>query len=157
MSSYKQGRRNVKNLGGDKPIWLGIIWSLIRIGLNGSDKNLVGTSLHVPKIRSDGPEYNALNAGSRQDVVVEIVDMRQHIFRSETRQVLTLFWSWLNLFCMKISCGAAIPKRNIRHVTVADRGHCDNGPPEAVRNGLEVGVRRTGLRKINCTWKENHA
>ena len=54
-------------------------------------------------------------------------------------------------------CGAAIPKRNIRHVTVADRGHCDNGPPEAVGNGLEVGVRRTGLRKINCTWKENHA
>jgi hypothetical protein len=29
-----------------------------------------------------------------------------------------------------------------RHVTVADRGHCDNGPPEAVGNGLEVGVRR---------------
>ena len=120
-------------------------------------KKLVGISPHVPKIHSNGPEYNALDAGSRQDVVVEIVDMRQHIFRGETRQVLTRFWSWSNLFRMKISCGAAIPKRNIRHVTVADRGHCDNGPPEAVGNGLEVGVRRTGLRKINCTWKENHA
>jgi hypothetical protein len=47
-------------------------------------KNLVGTSSpQVPKIRSSGPEYNALDAGSRQDVVVEIVDMRQHIFRGE--------------------------------------------------------------------------
>ena len=54
-------------------------------------KKNVGTSPHVPKIRSDGPEYNALDAGSRQDVVVEIVDMRQHIFRGETRQVLTRF------------------------------------------------------------------
>ena len=54
-------------------------------------KNLVGTSPQVPKVRSGGPEYNALDAGSRQDVVVEIVDMRQHIFRGETRQVLTRF------------------------------------------------------------------
>ena len=46
---------------------------------------------------------------------------------------------------------------HIRHVTIADRGHGDHGPPEAVGNGLEVGVRRAGLREINCTWKENHA
>jgi hypothetical protein len=53
---------------------------------------LVGTSPHLPKKRSDGSEYIALDAGSRQDVVVvEIVDMRQHIFRDETRQVLTRF------------------------------------------------------------------
>ena len=51
----------------------------------------MGTSPHLPKIRSDGSEYIALDAGSRQDVVVEIVDMRQHIFRDETRQVLTRF------------------------------------------------------------------
>ena len=54
-------------------------------------KFFAGISPHVPKIHSDGSEYNALDAGSRQDVVVEIVDMRQHIFRGETRQVLTRF------------------------------------------------------------------
>ena len=47
--------------------------------------------------------------------------------------------------------------KHIRHVTISDRGHGDHGPPEAVGNGLEVGMRRTGLREINCTWKENHA
>ena len=42
-------------------------------------------------------------------------------------------------------------KKHIRHVTISDRRHGDHGPPEAVGNGLEVGVRRAGLRKINCT------
>lgn len=48
MSSYKQSRRNVKNLGGDKPIWLGIIWSLIGIGLNESDKKFGGDQSPSP-------------------------------------------------------------------------------------------------------------
>ena len=43
------------------------------------------------------------------------------------------------------------------HVAVSDGGHGDDGPPKAVRNGLEVAVRRSSLRKVNRTGKQNHA
>jgi hypothetical protein len=38
----------------------------------------------------------------------------------------------------------------VRHVSVTDGGHGDDGPPEAVRNGFEVGLRRARLRKVHC-------
>ena len=38
----------------------------------------------------------------------------------------------------------------VRHITITDGSHCDYGPPKPVRNGLEVGVRGTSLREINC-------
>ena len=45
----------------------------------------------------------------------------------------------------------------VRHIAVTDGGHGDDGPPKAVRNGLEVAVRRSSLRKVNRTGKQNHA
>ena len=38
----------------------------------------------------------------------------------------------------------------IRHIAVSNGGHGDHRPPETVRNGLEVGMRGSSLRKINC-------
>ena len=41
----------------------------------------------------------------------------------------------------------------VRHVTIADGGHRHDGPPEGIRDGLEVGKLRAGLGKIDGTWK----
>ncbi len=39
----------------------------------------------------------------------------------------------------------------VRHVTIADGGHRHDGPPEGIRDGLEVGKLRAGLGKIDGT------
>lgn len=41
----------------------------------------------------------------------------------------------------------------VRHVTIADGGHRDYGPPESIRDGFEVGYLRASLGKIDGTWK----
>ena len=41
----------------------------------------------------------------------------------------------------------------VRHVTIADCGHRDNGPPERIRDGFEVGHFRASLGKIDGTRK----
>ena len=44
----------------------------------------------------------------------------------------------------------------LRHVSIADCGHGDHGPPEAVRNGLEVAVRGASLSEVNGGGEENN-
>lgn len=39
----------------------------------------------------------------------------------------------------------------VRHVTIADGGHRDYGPPESIRDGFEVGNLRASLGKIDGT------
>ena len=48
-------------------------------------------------------------------------------------------------------------KENVRHVAVANCRHCDDSPPKSVRNWLEVWLRRSGLRKINCAGEQYDA
>ena len=55
-----------------------------------------------------------------------------------------------NKACMKTSTKKDLKHKAIRHIAVSNGGHCDHRPPETVRNGLEVGVRGSSLRKINC-------
>lgn len=46
-----------------------------------------------------------------------------------------------------------IESNHVRHVAVSYGGHGYNGPPEPVRNWLEVWLRRPSLGKVNSAWK----
>jgi hypothetical protein len=78
---------------------------------------------------------------------------------ADVRLLLLLFITAIVLY-LEESVGSLVVAASylsLRHVSVSDCGHGDDGPPEAVGNGLEVRVRRAGLGEVDRTREENHA
>lgn len=45
----------------------------------------------------------------------------------------------------------------VPHVTISDRGHSDDGPPERVRYGLEEGHFGARLSEIDSRREQDHS
>ena len=60
--------------------------------------------------------------------------------------------------CDWLVCTVRCPRTlYARHVSVADSGHRDHGPPEPVRNALEVAQRTARLRKVDSAAEKHHS